>query len=502
MSLRIADIIDIPELRTRLLSGSEGAGRLVRWAHVCELPDPTEWLGEGDLLMTTGIGIPADPAAQRRYVEALAQAGLSGMMIGEDMQAPADLRALRDRAGELGFPVLMTHYGVPFASVTRAVIDARRSEEFERSQAIARIYVSARIAIEGIDLEALLHRLEEDVQARLMLWDPQTQQPWLPRGRELPEKLGEALRQQKLDPPHSQPMVRRYPLEEGEVLGIGIPSRRKCVLLVRRSGRDVLDYGLLNHLSAVLGIALERLHVENERAIRLGSELLEDLLNNRLTRQQAGKRLAPFGIALDSAHLAVARRGGLSLPDWAALFERSDAPVLLCPQGDELWLLLPEDSAPAVQAVLEAGMGLSDQVGYFERLAEAFSEARLAAAHAGADRPVVFYAQIADKLPWLPQNLDEARETFRRVLGNLAEHDEESRASLLYTLKIFLEQNRSWQATAEKLHIHKTSLTYRIRRIEALTGRSLGNTGDVVALWLALQAAEILGLPQIMGPRR
>ena len=252
MSLRIADIIDIPELRTRLLSGGEGAGRLVRWAHVCELADPTEWLGEGDLLMTTGIGIPVDRAAQQRYVEMLAQAGLSGMMIGEDMQAPADLQSLRDKAEELGFPVLMTHYGVPFASVTRAVIDARRAEEFERGKAIARIYASARIAIEGIDLEALLHRLEEDVQARLMLWDPQTQQPWLPKARALPEKLGEALRQQKLDPPHSQPMVRRYPLEDGEVLGIGIPSRRKCVLLGRVDKRDspgaviVIQAGICN----------------------------------------------------------------------------------------------------------------------------------------------------------------------------------------------------------------------------------------------------------------
>ena len=32
----------------------------VLWAHVCELADPTQWLGEGDLLMTTGIGIPAE----------------------------------------------------------------------------------------------------------------------------------------------------------------------------------------------------------------------------------------------------------------------------------------------------------------------------------------------------------------------------------------------------------------------------------------------------------
>ena len=501
MPLRIMDIVNMPELRTRLLSGGEGTERLVHWAHVCELPDPTEWLGEGDLLMTTGIGIPKDPGAQERYVELLARAGLAGMMIGENMQAPGDLKALQQTAEKLGFPVLMTHYGVPFASVTRAVVDTQTNEEFERRNAIARVYISARMAIEGMELEALLRRLEKDVQAELILWDPNTRQTWLPKQIRLPEKLREALQQQKPDLTDSQPVVRRYALEDGEVLGIAIPSRRKCVLLARREGRGFVDYSLVSHMAAVLGIALERLHVEKERAVRIGSELLEDLLHVRLSRQQVTKRLAQFNIQLETAHLAVARLGGLSLADWAMLFERSDVPVLLCPQGEELLLLLPSDSARAVHDLLEADMGLSDQISYFERLPEALREARLAVAHADPSQPIMFYADVADKLPWLPQNLEEARETFRRVLGNVAEHDEESRASLLYTLKIFLEQNRSWQSAAAKLHIHKTSLTYRIRRIEALAGRSLNSTSDVTALWLALQAAEILGLPQIAGKK-
>lgn len=167
MPLRIVDIINTPELRTRMVSGETGRDRLVRWAHVCELPDPTEWLGDGDLLMTTGIGIPVDPLDQTRYVEALAQAGLAGMMIGENMQAPSNLDALEETAERLGFPLLLTQYGVPFASVTKAIVDATRAEEFERRNAIARVCISARMAIEGLELEALLLRLEKDVHAGL-----------------------------------------------------------------------------------------------------------------------------------------------------------------------------------------------------------------------------------------------------------------------------------------------------------------------------------------------
>ena len=77
MALDVSDILALPELRTRLVSGAQGEKRRVRWAHVCELADPTEWLGDGDLLMTTGIGIPPAPQDQRAYVQRLANAGLA-----------------------------------------------------------------------------------------------------------------------------------------------------------------------------------------------------------------------------------------------------------------------------------------------------------------------------------------------------------------------------------------------------------------------------------------
>lgn len=67
--MKIADIILMPELRTRFFAGEQSGDRTVRWAHVCELPDPTEWLGEGDLLMTTGIGLPRTSEAQAAYIE-------------------------------------------------------------------------------------------------------------------------------------------------------------------------------------------------------------------------------------------------------------------------------------------------------------------------------------------------------------------------------------------------------------------------------------------------
>ncbi|PXB93803.1 PucR family transcriptional regulator, partial [Pseudomonas aeruginosa] len=64
-------------------------------------------------------------------------------------------------------------------------------------------------------------------------------------------------------------------------------------------------------------------------------------------------------------------------------------------------------------------------------------------------------------------------------------------SALLHTLQVFLEENRSWLNAAQRLHIHKQSLVYRIRRIEEISGRSLDSTADVATLWFALQATRL-----------
>lgn len=492
MPLTISDLVETPELRTRLISGAEGRGRTARWAHVCELADPAQWLGPGDLLMSTGIGIPVALEEQRRYVRDLQEAGLAGLMIGEGMQAPADLQGLQEAAEALGFPLLMTEYGVPFSSVTRAIIEANQQQEAERRQAISRVYETARMGIQGLGLEALLQRLEKDLRARLTLLDPLTLEPWLPSLEGLATSDHEALRE-RLDAPGSVPVVQRWRGAEAEGLSMAVPSRRPCVLVAQ--GADLPDYGLLHHVVAVLGMELARLQVERERHLRLASELLDDLFQQRLSARQVSERLAPFGAELQNLRVAVAPRAGRELSELDDRLCRDGVQALLRVQGEELMVLLWQESAPAqVQARLQSWLGLSNPLGHAERCLEALREARLALAHACAEQPLARYEHMGATAPWLAQSLDGAVQTFRQVLGRLADYDQQQGAPLLRTLRVFLEHNRSWLSAARELHVHKQTLVYRIRRIEEITGRSLDTTEDVAILWFALRSAEVAGI--------
>ena len=66
-------------------------------------------------------------------------------------------------------------------------------------------------------------------------------------------------------------------------------------------------------------------------------------------------------------------------------------------------------------------------------------------------------------------------------------------APLLHTLETYLELAGSAQATAEALHLHRTSLYYRLQRVEVLAGTDLKDGTERLALHLALKVARAAG---------
>ncbi|CAM3774565.1 Transcriptional activator PmfR [Pseudomonas reidholzensis] len=486
MSFSIQDIIDNPALRTRLLTGAQGALSALRWAHVCELADPSEWLGEGDLLMTTGMGIPRDAEQQRAYVIRLSEARVAGLMIGENMQAPDDIRALQDQASLLGFPVLTTHYSVPFSAVTKAILDARQQTEDQRRRAVVRLYESARIGLGHLGLSGLVSRLAADVSAELYLFDVRSLAPWEKGLAALPEQWCKVLGARA----RLTYDLSRCHDGEHEALVMALPALPECAILA--TGGQLLDYGILHHIASVLAIELERVQGEHERMLRLGSELLDDVLNQRLSEPAALARLLQLACPPATACLVLAKLDQAAPDHWQHELSRQNLKVLARQAGDELVILIADHAASAaLQSMLGCGVGISAPLGAGLRAPEALREARLALAHTTPARPIVDYANALDEAFWLPSDLAQARRMYGRVIGSLIDYDVQNGSQLIHTLRVFLEQNRSWQKSSQILNVHKQTLVYRIRRVEEITGRSLDDTEGVVALWIALRAMDI-----------
>lgn len=75
-------------------------------------------------------------------------------------------------------------------------------------------------------------------------------------------------------------------------------------------------------------------------------------------------------------------------------------------------------------------------------------------------------------------------------------------APLVDTLETYLDAAGDARATVEQLALHRSSLYYRLARIERLTGANLGNGGDRLAMHLGLKLARLAGLLPTRDPTR
>lgn len=124
--------------------------------------------------------------------------------------------------------------------------------------------------------------------------------------------------------------------------------------------------------------------------------------------------------------------------------------------------------------------------------------ARLLATAAGdAARPLTSYDDAEVRAgAMLAADLESTRRLVRSALGQLAE-DTAGSARLRETVHAFLGEQGSYTATAERLHLHKNTVRYRLERATEARGRPLDD--DRLELELALVAARWLGSAVLAG---
>ena len=133
-----------------------------------------------------------------------------------------------------------------------------------------------------------------------------------------------------------------------------------------------------------------------------------------------------------------------------------------------------------------------------DRLAEARTETRSALRVASADGRIVHRYGDATELI-LPRSPVEARAVVDRVLGPLIEYDATHGSEYVETVRAMVECDRSWQAAAARLHVHRQTLAYRLRKIEQLTGRGTARTEDLAEWRFATRAQLLLGHTSAAG---
>ncbi|MGH2881971.1 MAG: PucR family transcriptional regulator, partial [Solirubrobacteraceae bacterium] len=499
VAITVRQLVEVPHLRTRFHCGRAGGEQVINWAHTCEMPDPWHWLEPFDMLMTNGIGLPADPDEQARYLSRLADAGISAVAIGEDVGAPAISPAMVSASERRALPILLTAYEVPFAAVARVVADSRADlEERRRLTKTARIYELLRTAtIEGRGAVHLLHELGAELGCRLEVLDLASWREAFAPATRAPAAVRDVLRDALARCAGHLPAILRLDLEGGVGLAVPVPARRSAALLAGRFTEAQPELSVLQHVSTVAALELEKLASERDALSRAGAKLLADLLTVRLDAAEAATRLAAANLSFGSLVVA-AWRDEPSGPRAVhqELFARGVPHLLRADGNGSIALALLRDTEGAQAMLREAlpegcPVGLSAEVAEPDRVLAAAREARWALHGCAPARSRVVRYGTGGALPW-GFTLERAEEVAGHVLGSLVQYDRLHQTELLSTLAALLRNDRSPTRTAAELFIHRQTLVYRVRRIEELTERSLSRTSDMVELWLAMRALEIV----------
>jgi Purine catabolism regulatory protein-like family/PucR C-terminal helix-turn-helix domain len=500
MSITVRELLQLPHLRLSLTAGRAGLDHQVSWVHSSDLPDPWEWLGPAELLLTNGTSLSAEEEAQVHFIERLGETGASGLGIGLGMPGPPLSTGAARRADELALPLLGVPYSVPFTAVVRAVADANGREEALLLGRVARLYELLRTSvIAGCTGPEMFRKLGEELGVRLYLVDPETgasmfgdgectlfapalMASYAAHGNAIPGVL-------RLTRPQAAP-------GEPAALAVEVPGDQPTALVAEPVGSQLPSLVLLHHIATGGALELAQLSAVQERQWRLDAALLGQLLDRRIDPRVAGPLIADAGLDLAASVLAVTRaandRAGAELHRKLA---RSHLPHLLLDLDRVLHVVLPEAAIDAHLVSELAGparaAGSSGRIGTAGRLPDAAQEARWALGVAEAEnRTLVRYGEHTALL--LPQSVTEAQALVSRILGPLIDHDADHGTAYVDTLRAVLRHNRSWQLAAAELHIHKQTLGYRIRKIEQITARGLTSTEHLAEWWFALRAHDLL----------
>lgn len=243
------------------------------------------------------------------------------------------------------------------------------------------------------------------------------------------------------------------------------------------AARDLLDLGYFEGSTDVTALAMVGARPGPSRAADERAAVLRRAL--RQTVQAQWDHAAAYAVTGDHAFLLIGSRGGTARSEYVKVAERVIAKVA--------------QSDPGLSAQLRFGVGSAVQLVEASR---SYDRAQVAARiTAVRDRPVVL---------WEDHPLEALLEASVRsdidvslipqlVTDTVEAQSEES----LATVACFLEQAGSVARTSDILHLHRTTIYYRLRLFEKETGLSLEDGGHrfLLQFWLAVRGR--VGYPPV-----
>jgi PucR family transcriptional regulator, purine catabolism regulatory protein len=528
--ITVAAALELPALRRALpevVAGAEGLDRPIRWVHAGEVPNMASLLRGGELLLTTGMGIGAKAADQRRFVAELAAREVAALAIElghtYNNHLPPALVAAAERHR---LPLVELHTAVPFVAVTEAIhteIVNHHYDLLRRAEGLQERFTG--LMLQGGGIPGVLALLAaalanpvflEAADGRLLYHAAP------PRSAAEDDPVG-AWSQAARDA-DTLGVAARVPTGDGDAAG-------RLLALPFDAPLDAFAALAVDRAAGIVALALLRTRQEDELLARGRGDLLSELAAGHVAPDRAAARARAMGFAERGvgallplvARLGAGKGGGAATraprAGAAAGVLRTWTPALRDLERDLAGLGVPAlvgvdpndgsllvvlalrdatqrgDVATRAAAILH-GVGAEAVIavgaaGGWHAVAQGLREASESAAAADGLPPAEWHDATSmqlDRLLWQWRDQEELAAYVDRMLGAVIAHDARRKHQLMPTLEALCEHGGRKAETARALHLNRQALYDRIARLQDVLGADVSDTRTLLALHLAIQA--------------
>ncbi|MEO1644836.1 MAG: PucR family transcriptional regulator ligand-binding domain-containing protein [Chloroflexota bacterium] len=523
----------------KVVAGESGLNREVRWVHNAGVPDAAVWLNGGELVMTTIFNMPQDLEDQRSYIIQMADKEVAGLVITTGRYIQEIPRHLRDAADSCAFPLIEIAYTARFVDIAKAINERIAESTLHHAQRSLHIHKTlTQLVLEGGNLEHLAEQLADlighsvsiendrfDAIATHNIAEVDEARHYTQLHGRTDPRLVEALEQESilphiretLRPKHLQPMP-HVGLEMERILApIVVHGEIYGFMWIIADEHKLTEIDMMAIESGTTIAALMMLYQES---VQSAEASLKGSLMSQLIQGNAGRETiltdtslrygvdlrSPYAMMIVECQMSGSQKLStlyrsinqlIATDGWEAVVGQFAGQIVVLAQDNE--------HLKALAARVQERVALSKVCG------DTTPRVGVSGIQQGTDNVRCAYDQCQDVLQ-ITRRLDPGNRVIyfselgylhtlyhagpSTLTGNpyvplLRRLLDERQADLFRTLEAYLDSGGNGVATAESLHIHRSTLNYRLQRIYHVCDVNLQDAAVRTNLQVALKLMRL-----------
>ena len=533
--LTVAEVLKLDQFAgAQLVAGEKGLDKPIAWVHVASVPDAPRWMRGGELVLTTGHNIPLKAEEQRLYIQQMADKGVVGLVLSVGRYVDHASDDLRELADQNDFPLIEISYHRPFIDMVKAANE--RIAEQKMAMVTGALDIQQRLTqlvLDGGDLKQLASRMagllgqsisienerfEILASANVAAVD-EARRFTVSEGRTDP-RLVSALEERNILPEIRQTL---RPVYIPQMPDVGLELERILAPIVVHG--DIYGYVWiiaddrpltdLDSIAINIGATVAALMMLYQESVQSAEASLKGNLLSQLIQSESGREVIltdqalRYGLDLSGKYVMlvvetnerntqrilqlyrrVNRLAGLH--SWRAVVGQFAGEVVILTQADQDVRQMISQMQTEVNGGLNFRVGVSGTQQGADDVSKAHHQCRELlhiTRRLHNDSSAVFF----DDLGYIHALYRAGKESLstnlyvplvRRLL-------EAGETDLFYTLEGYLDAGGNGVQTAEILHIHRSTLNYRLDRLKELCQVDLGDPLTRMNLQVALKLLRL-----------